>query len=289
VQPQLNKKSIRRNFDRAADSYDASAVLQREVAARLLERLDYIRAVPKTILDVGAGTGFIGAGLRQRYKQSQIIELDLSVRMLQKIRNKSPWYKRLFNTPPLLCADAEQLPLKDNSVDMIFSSLAIQWVNDLQNTFAEFMRVLRPGGLVMFTTFGPDTLKELRQSWQQVDSHDHVNSFIDMHDIGDSMLACRFAEPVMDVENIVLTYESVSGLMQDLKDIGATNASEQRQRGLTSKSAYQAMTDAYESMRVDGKLPATYEVVYGHAWKAEAKETSAEVEVEFNGKDINLN
>ena len=270
----LDKQQVRRSFDRAAGSYEQSAVLQREVVQRMLDRLDYIRIKPECILDVGAGTGFVGAGLTKHYSAATVYELDLSMRMLQQIRRKQVWYKRWFGKQTLICADAEHLPLQDQSVDIIFSSLMIQWCNDLDKTFAEFSRVLRPGGLLMFTTFGPDTLIELRQSWAQVDNEGHVSQFIDMHDIGDGLLRAGLAEPVMDVENFTLSYDQVPDLLRDLKSIGATNALQTRRRSMLGKQAYKTMQSHYETLRLGGKLPASYEVVYGHAWKAPANDES---------------
>jgi len=264
----LDKRQVRRSFDRAAISYEQSAILQREVVQRMLDRLDYIRIKPERILDVGAGTGFVGAGLTKYYSGASVYELDLSLQMLNQIRQKQPWYKRWFGKQTLICADAEQLPVKSQSVDIIFSSLMIQWCNNIDATFAEFCRVLKPGGLLMFTTFGPDTLTELRQSWAQVDSEGHVSQFLDMHDVGDALLHAGLAEPVMDAENFTLRYEKVSDLMRDLKSIGATNALQKRSRSLMGKHAYKAMLSHYETMRRSEKLPATYEVVYGHAWKS---------------------
>ena len=279
----FDKLKVRRSFDRAAASYDEAAVLQREVSRRMLERLDLIKLKPKTILDVGAGTGFVAQGLGERYKQASIIELDMSVNMLLQSRNKTPWYQRLFKKKMSVCGDAEHLPLADNSVDMLFSSLTIQWCNDLQKTFNEFMRVIKPGGLLMFTTFGPDTLKELRQSWAAVDQTAHVSSFLDMHDVGDMLLQARLAEPVMDVEQFTLTYEGVSSLVNDLRAIGATNARQERTQGMTSKNDYQSMLAAYEAWRdTDNKIPASYEVIYGHAWKGQKGEDPGNVQVEFH-------
>jgi malonyl-CoA O-methyltransferase len=193
--------------------------------------------------------------------------------LLQGVK-KIPWYRRPFSKKLLLCGDAEHLPLASESIDLLISSLTIQWCNDLQQTFAEFRRVLKPGGLLMFTTFGPDTLKELRQSWASVDQQGHVSSFLDMHDIGDTLLSAGMAEPVMDVEHFTLTYPDVVSIVRDLKDIGATNALQQRTRGLTGKQAYKAMQQAYESLRVNGTLPASYEVIYGHAWKGQGRRES---------------
>jgi malonyl-CoA O-methyltransferase len=268
----FDKRHVRNNFDRAAEHYDRAAVLQREVAARLLERLDYVLIQPETVLDVGAGTGYVSRGLASRYKKASIIDMDFSMSMLLQGVKNIPWYRRPFSKKLLLCGDAEHLPLASESIDLLISSLTIQWCNDLQQTFAEFRRVLKPGGLLMFTTFGPDTLKELRQSWASVDQQGHVSPFLDMHDIGDTLLSSGMAEPVMDMEHFTLTYQDVASLVKDLKDIGATNTLQQRTRGLTGKYAYQAMVQAYESLRRDGQLPASYEVIYGHAWKGQGQQ-----------------
>lgn len=266
---------VRAAFDRAAGSYDAAAVLQREVAARMAERLDYIKLAPQVILDAGSGTGDGAVALRDRYPAARVIELDLAPSMLRVSRDKqrarTGLLSRLMhrNQPWQVCGDLQRLPLADGSVDMIWSNLALQWVNTPDAAFAEFRRVLKPGGMVMFSTLGPDTLQELRQAFEGLDNGTHVNRFIDMHDLGDAMLAGRLAEPVMDMEKIVMTYERVRDVLQDLKAIGAHNATAGRGRGLMGKQAWRAMEARYESRRRDGRLPASYEVVYGHAWRGE--------------------
>ncbi|MCF6218181.1 MAG: malonyl-ACP O-methyltransferase BioC [Gammaproteobacteria bacterium] len=256
------KSQIRHSFDKAAPRYDEVAILQREVASRLLERLDLIKLAPQQILDLGCGTGHNSQHLDKRYKRAQVISLDLAPNMIKQARKHKSW----FNKQCFICGDAEALPLMDNSVDLIFSSLTIQWCHDLDSVFKECFRILRPGGLLMFSTLGPDTLHELRSSWQKVDSNNHVNAFIDMHDIGDAMIRSRLSDPVMDVENITMTYNQVMTLMRDLKILGAHNMTHGRPRNLTSKTKMVAMCDAYERYRTEGVLPATYEVVYGHAW-----------------------
>ncbi len=261
----VDKKLVRESFSRSAKDYDQVAVLQREIGDRMLERLDYIKAEPSVVLDAGAGTGHCSTWLLNRYKKSKVISLDFALPMLQQAAKQGRWLRR----PSCLCADIEQLPLANESVDMIFSNVAIQWCTDLQQTFAEFMRVLKPEGLLMFSTFGPDTLKELRLAWAKADEADkpHTSRFIDMHDIGDMMVHSQFADPVIDAERMTLTYDKVGGLVKDLKTLGAHNAASGRQRGMTGKRRWQAMEKAYEQFRVDGRLPATYEVVYGHAWR----------------------
>lgn len=262
----IDKHLARLAFEKSAAGYDEAAVLQREVAGRMLERLDYIRHRPATILDVGTGTGFCSHQLATRYTNAQIYALDIAVNMLRRARRNSAWWHRLRNRFRFIGGDAEQLPLADACVDMLISSLAIQWCNDLDRVFAEFRRVLAPGGMLMFTTFGPDTLKELRASWAAVDGENHVNHFYDMHDIGDALLRHGFAEPVMDTEYLTMTYRDALGLMKDLKQIGAHNVTRGRSRHLTGKSQWRKMLAAYEQFRRDGVLPASYEIVYGHAW-----------------------
>ena len=170
-----------------------------------------------------------------------------------------------------LCADVEALPLAANSVGMVWSNLAVQWCNDLPAAFAEMHRVLQPEGLLMFSTFGPDTLKELRQAFKGVDGHNHLNRFADMHDIGDMLVAAGFAEPVMDMEYITLTYGDVKAVMQDLRRIGAHNATAGRAQGMTGKGVWSRVLENYERLRRDGKLPATFEIIYGHAWKPQPR------------------
>ncbi len=263
--PPIDKQQARLAFERAADTYDSAAVLQRQTGEQMLERLDLIRLQPRVVLDVGCGTGVATAALARRYKKAQILALDFALPMLRHTRRRGSWLRR----PTCICGDAEQLPFLDHSVDLICSNAAIQWCIDLEGTFREFLRVLRPGGLLMFTTFGMDTLKELRQAWEAVDGHSHVSPFPDLHDVGDALVRARFADPVIDVDRLTLTYREVSGLMRDLKQIGAHNVTTHRQRGLTGKGRMRAMIEAYEAFRRNGLLPATYEVVHGHAWAPE--------------------
>ena len=258
----IDKGAARRAFDTAAGGYDQVAVLQREIGERMLERLGYIRLAPRRLLDLGCGTGLSLDGLAHRYRRAELIALDFAPNMLRLARRRGHW----LNRPRLLCADAEQVPLADDSVDLVFSNATLQWVNDLDATFRELLRVLRPGGLLLFSTFGPDTLRELRAAWAVADGGAHVSSFLDMHDIGDALVRAGFADPVMDVERMTLTYADIGDLMRDLKRLGARNALTARARGLTGRRRFAAVAEAYERERRDGRLPATYEVVHGHAW-----------------------
>lgn len=265
----INKRLARASFDRAAESYDQAAVLQREVADRVLERLAYIKPEPQRLLDLGCGTGYSLQPLAQRYPGSEIWALDVSLNMLDAAKRKPSMWQKLRGRFRYVAGDAEQLPLADASVDMIFSSLALQWCVDLDQTFAEWRRVLKPEGLLMFSTFGPDTLKELRQSFETVDNYSHTNRFIDMHDIGDALLRNGFGDPVMDMEMLTVTYDDLFSIMRDLKQIGAHNVTQGRGRGLMGRRRMQAVSEAYEQYRQDNRLPVSYEVVYGQAWAME--------------------
>lgn len=271
----IDKRQMRSAFSRAAAGYDAAAVLQREVCTRMLERLDYIKLKPASVLDAGSGTGWGTRQLAARYPGAQMVALDIAIGMLQTAQGHASWWQKLFGTSGTasLCGDVEALPLADQSMDMVWSNLALQWCNDLPATFVELNRVLKADGLLMFSTLGPDTLKELRAAFHGVDRHNHVNRFADMHDIGDMLTHGGFADPVMDMEHLTLTYEDVRGVLHDLKAIGAHNATAGRGQGLMGKQAWARVVENYERLRRDGKLPATYEVVYGHAWKPQPRTT----------------
>ncbi|MGB5471992.1 MAG: malonyl-ACP O-methyltransferase BioC [Gammaproteobacteria bacterium] len=257
-----DKRQMRRAFEAAADTYDDAAELQYEIGSRLIERMDFIRLQPRRILDLGAGTGQFSAALLKRYRSANVVALDIAQSMLAKTQARGGWLRR----PACVCADGEALPFADDSFEFIFSNLMLQWCTDLESVFSELRRVLAPGGLLMFSTFGPDTLMELRASWEAVDGYTHVNRFVDLHDIGDSLVRTCWAEPVMDSERITVTYRALPRLMQDLKQIGAHNVTRGRARGLTGRQRWQRFATAYEAYRQDGVLPASYEVVYGHAW-----------------------
>lgn len=272
----IDKRLARKAFSRAAASYDKAAVLQREVARRMIERLQYVKFTPQRILDAGSGTGYGRSLLRQHYLNADVIELDFAVPMLQTSAREPVLTRMLehFRTRQLfrIAGDVEQLPLADSSVAMVWSNMTFQWCNDLDATFKEMRRVLQPGGLMLFSTFGPDTLKELRAAFGAVDGQTHVNRFIDMHDIGDALVRTGFGTPVMDVEHFTLTYPDLKALMRDLKALGAHNVTQGRPRGLFGRATWQKLQSAYEGFRNNALLPATYEVVYGHAWKPERGE-----------------
>lgn len=280
----IDKARARNSFGRAAETYDAAAILQKQVREEMLSRLDLVKIKPQVILDAGCGTGAASAALQKRFSQSQVVSLDFAQPMLQKTKQTMgdagvlSQLKQIFTGKQhhLVCADIEAIPLASASMGLVWSNLAIQWCNDLDAALQEFHRVLQPEGLLMFSTFGPDTLRELRIATNQQSGHTSVSRFIDMHDIGDAMVRAGFSAPVLDVERFTLTYDDVKSVMRDLKSIGAHNATDGRARGLLGRGFLQQLEANYEQFRLGaksegGKLPATFEVVYGHAWRAKDK------------------
>jgi malonyl-CoA O-methyltransferase len=276
-----DKRMLRRRFDRAARGYEEAAVLAREIAARMDERLGLLRAVPSRVLDLGSGTGHGARLLRRRYPGAVVVEADLSFAMLEQSRRHDGWLRRSMrrltgSSEPRVCADAECLPFAEGAFDMVWSNLALQWIGPPQDALAELYRVLRPGGVCLFSTLGPDTLRELRAAFARADAGAHVHRFIDLHDYGDMLVHARFADPVMDMEQLTLTYAEVPALLRELKASGAGNVDPARKPGLSGRASLARMTDAYETYRCEGRLPATFEVVYGHAWRPQSARSAAD-------------
>lgn len=282
----INRQTVKRHFSKSAHTYNASAVMQKEVAERLAERLPLFKIIPERMIDLGAGTGFLSQHIRSFYPNSQLTLVDLSLPMLQKSRqhpaftSQGGWRKWLGMAQEqethFINADAYHLPFADHSVDMIVSSLMLQWCDDLDKVLAECQRVLKPDGLFYIATLGPDTLKEIRQAWRQVDGEEsaddtkHISPFIDMHDVGDALSRAGFINGVLDTEHIQLTYTDASKAIKDLKDIGATNASQQN-TGLTGKQRWANFLSAYNAQaNAEGRISATFEVIYAHAWAGTA-------------------
>ncbi|GMU42567.1 MAG: malonyl-ACP O-methyltransferase BioC [Xanthomonadales bacterium] len=261
----LDRARIRAAFTRAAVDYERSAVLQGQVGDLLLERLDRVREPPARVLDAGAGSGRLARLLKRRWPQAEVVALDLALGMLQQARRKGSWWR------PLRCisGDAQALPFADASFDLLVSNLCLQWC-DPHAVFREFRRVLRPSGWLLATSFGPDTLRELRAAWRAADAGAHVHVFLDLHDLGDAALAQGFVDPVLDVERFRLHYPDARTLMRELKGIGAGNALGERARGLTGRAAFARMLAAYECERVAQGLPASYEVIFVQAQAPQA-------------------
>ena len=279
-------RAVRRAFGRAAATYDDAAVLQREVGARLASRLDVVKLAPGTILDAGCGTGEAVRGLAARYPGARVVAVDAAYPMVAAARARAAGGRsrlaKLLGPLALgapanafACADVAALPLAPGSVDLLWSNLVLQWVADLPRAFGECRRVLATGGLLMFSTFGPDTLRELREAFAGVDTHTHVSRFADMHDLGDMLVQAGFGDPVTEMEMITVTYATPGAMLAELKAIGATNQTLGRPRGLMGRRRHGALVAALAALARDGRVPATFEVVYGHAWK-EAPTRTAE-------------
>ena len=251
-------------FNKQASTYEKAARLQAETGQRLFERLQYFNIQPRRILDLGCGTGYFSQQLKQRFPKAQIVSCDLSAKMLEQVRTKHRW----LNKWPLVQADMQQLPFASQSFDLIFSNQVIHWAESMPSLFSELYRVLNHQGCILFSTLGPDTFSELRNSFSAIDDYAHVNDFLDMHDIGDGMLQANFLDPVVDMEKLSVHFKSLTDLVRSLKDQGVKNIHSKRRRGLMTPRQWQSLTHAFESMKTeDGRYPLSYEVVYGHAWK----------------------
>lgn len=262
---EVDREKVRCAFGKAASTYKKNAVLQQEVNRRLLERLECIQINPACVLDIGAGTGDASRPLQVRYSGARIYALDFAFEMLCELRRQTHWWRRCRLVT--VCGDALCLPFAENSFDLVFSSLTFQWCFALDHVFSEIVRVLKPGGVLLFATLGPDSLWELRDSWSEVDSFEHVNRFLDMHHVGDGMLKAGFSDSVTDIDRITLNYPDIISLLRSLKAIGANTVGGMRVSGLMGKNRFRQMQQYYETFRTDGVLPATYEIVYGHGWK----------------------
>jgi malonyl-CoA O-methyltransferase len=269
----FDHRQVRRAFSRAAHGYDGAAALQREVGARLSETLDYLDdRAPEVVVDIGCGPGHAAVAMQRRWPRAQLIALDLALPMLQETRRNAgggglPRFLGGARRPDAVCADARALPLRDASVDVLYSNLCLQWVEDLPAVFAGFRRVLKPGGLLLCSTFGPETLHELRDAFAQADAVPHVSPFASIAQFGDALMVAGFRDPVLDRDRFTLTYENLPALMRELRAMGATNALRTRRHTLTGRHRFAAASAAYESVRQpDGKLPSTWEVIYAHAW-----------------------
>lgn len=264
----VDKAQVRRNFRRVAATYAASDFLAREVDGRMQERLDYVRLTPAWIADLGCGPGLSLPGLQARYPEARILGLDQEAAMLHWARRHSGWRRWLGARPRQqgVQAEAAALPLRRASIDLAWANLLLPWLDAPLPFFGEVHASLKVGGLFMFSSLGPDTLKELRGGF--ADGYAHTQRFADMHDLGDMLLEAGFADPVVDMEVLTLTYADVQGLLADLRAAGATCAMRDRRRGLAGRQLLKQLMSHYEALRnADGRLPATFEIIYGHAWK----------------------
>lgn len=277
----FDRRHVQHAFSRAAARYDDSAWLQREIGQRLAESLDYVEdpvlfeGQVDTVIDLGSGTGVESRLLQQRFPQATVFAVDAAMGMLKHSIEAPSWAEKLRKwvkpqrNPIAIQADARALPFADHSVDLIFSNLCLQWIEDPKDVLNGFRRVLKPGGALIFSTFGPMTLHELRHAFAMADGESpHVSPFADIQHWGDALIATGFRNPVLDRDVMIEKHLDFKGLLQSLKAIGATNAMQERRRTLTGKRRFDAAREVYDQWRDprDGQLPVTWEAVYALAW-----------------------
>lgn len=267
----MHEQFVKKSFTQAALTYCEASFIQQEIGSALFKRLQYYTLEPKRILDLGAGISSFSRDLKKRYPKAEVIACDFSHSMLKENKPKR------FLGHKRLCANAKALPLTDDSIDLIFANQMVEWCVDLNGLFKELNRVLRVDGLLLFSSLGPDTFSEFRTAWQSIDNTVHVHSFVDFHDLGDELVRTGFSMPVLDCEEIGLQYSSFEALIKELRAQGVKNISAERFRGLTTPRTWQKMVNAYESFKTsDGKVPLSYEVIYGQAFKGKKREAPSE-------------
>lgn len=268
--------TVRRQFERRGPQLARRDVILREVATRMIERLGYIRTAPQLMLDLGCGLGRDRAPLHARYPDARWLGIDLAYANARDGRAEQQRARRglaRWKARPSewIVADAGALPVAEASVDLLFCNLMLHWHPVPHTLFPEWKRVLRVGGLLMFSTFGPDTLKELRAAAREALPHAAPMPFVDMHDFGDMMVASGFATPVMDVEVLTLTYSTARELIADARALGG-NPRTDRWPALASGPQARCLLAAIEARRgPDGRIPLTFEIAYGHAWKPQPR------------------
>jgi malonyl-CoA O-methyltransferase len=273
----LDPRAARRWFARAGRAPAEDAVAG-EVEQRMAARLEYVRLDPRWIADVGSGAAPRPSAVRDRYPKARMLRVASAFAPVR--RSAQPLAARVralvrSGREDVVCADPSALPVRTGACGLVWSNLALAWSADPAATLREWHRVLEIGGLLMFSSYGPDTLKELRAAFAAADpAAPHVHPFVDMHDLGDALVATGFADPVMDMEMLTVTYASVQAVVDDLRSTGRRNAHAARRRGLTGRRAWARMTDAYGALARDGRVPASFEIVYGHAWKTAPRTTA---------------
>lgn len=254
----IDKTKVRQSFSSAAYSYDELASLQRKIGFELLERSAIKGFTKDVIVDIGCGTGFLTQQLVLNSTAQQIIAVDIAMPMLQVSRHKL----RTTDRVQYICADAEHLPLKNHTVNKIVSNLALQWCQNLTDVFAGFQQTLQPAGQFFFSTFGSTTLQELKQAWSEVDDYTHVNKFYSVHELLSLLQQAGFVDIQIETKLYQSYYQTVMELMKELKGIGSHNVSFNRNKQMTNKLDLQLMIEAYEKYRLNGLIPATYEIIF---------------------------
>ena len=265
----IDKEYKRKVFNRNAKTYDQYSSLQNKISDNLFKKIDLIEVMPDLILDLGCGTGRNGVIMKDRYQNSRLINYDFSLNMLQEAKKNQN--EILDNKSNFVCGDIEELPFSENTFDVIWSTSSLQWCNNLSDIFKKVQLTLKPGGLFIFSTFGPNTLFELKSITKKISNYQKTNDFIDIQNIKDILVDVGLRHPVIETEEFRMTYKDINTLFLDLKNIGATSGFESKKIGLSGKSYIKMISDGYKQYSYDGILPATYEAVYGYAWNTNSK------------------
>lgn len=258
---ELNNADIRRRFDRASATFDSSDFVHAVTRDGLFARLDGVVIDASSVVDLGCATGAAFRPLSKRFRGARIYGVDLSAKMLERCHSRRGWFSKFSYVQ----ADARSLPLADHCVDVVFANLLLPWIDHPRFVATEVARVLRKDGLFVFSTLGPDSLQELRRAWANVNEHQHVNRFLDMHDVGDELVKSGLRDPVIDVDRLAVTYENSAALFRDLSAIGARNSLAGRQRSLSGKAAFSEMRRHLEGEQASN-IRLNLELVYGHCW-----------------------
>jgi len=263
-QSNKSKENLCQYFDRIAANFSDYSFLQNEIGIRLFERMEMMNINPNRVLEVGCADGYLTRLIAQKFPKAKIMAFDISSQMIKNAKQGQGF----FSPIKFKQADPEQLPMNNNSMDLVVSNLAYDYCVEPKKMLLEFNRVLKPGGLLLLSAFGPDSLMELRQSWLQIDPKAQFKAFIDMHIIGDQIQAAQFKNTLMDRDLIQLKYQTLKGLLQELKAAGGQNLHSKRSKGLWGKKAFKNYEKQMERLRTeDGQLTVTCELVFGHAWK----------------------
>ena len=277
------KNEICKSFNDHAAIYEQSSKIQQEIGSRLLEKLDYLKIEPRYILDLGCGPGVFTKKLKKLYPKATIIGFDLAIDMLKEAGEK----QGLFKKWSLVGGDMLTLPFASGVFDLVFSNQVIHWSESIKDLLDEISRVMSKDGCLLFSTLGPDTFSELRKSWSTVDNYAHVNDYIDMHDLGDSLLSLKFIDPVIEMEVITAHFSSLKKLLSSLKSQGVRNINLARNPGLTGKKNWVDFEQAMNTLSLEnGEIPLTYEVIYGLAWKGATRTVEKGVETIIPVNDL---
>lgn len=275
---QLNAADVRRRFDSAAATFDGADFVHAATRRGLATRLEPMTITPQTILDLGCATGSGAALLAKQYRRAHVVGVDLSQRMLDRASRKRGWFSRTS----LVRGNAYALPFASASIDLVHANLLLPWISDHERLFREVSRVLRPAGLFVFSTLGPDSLQELRAAWGTADTYAHVNRFLDMHIIGDALVREGLSDPVLDVDRLEINYEDSAALFRDLTSAGARNSLANRNRSLVSRRRFDTVRSALDAMKQGGRITLALELVYGHCWGTAARRRDGVVAIDVS-------